>query len=192
MFWRIASPCAADLAIHSKRPPVCRDISYAVNRPTLSRRGLLIAVSIVSLAIAAADAALWVRTRHGPSDYVKIRVTARGNVGFLSSGDLVRFHVSTHDVSADEPSAWERTALVGLGGPKRFDVDYGANGVGGHYVGLTMPHWALVAQAAIVPALWLWPRRKSRAAGMCKRCGYDLRATPDRCPECGMVTAWSA
>jgi hypothetical protein len=54
--------------------------------------------------------------------------------------------------------------------------------------------WFLALLFGICPTLWLqWRRRQQRlaSAGSCLECGYDLRATPDRCPECGTVAAKS-
>jgi hypothetical protein len=50
--------------------------------------------------------------------------------------------------------------------------------------------WKVVLALAALPAMWLISRfrlDRSVAEGYCKKCGYDLRATPNRCPECGSV-----
>jgi hypothetical protein len=54
-----------------------------------------------------------------------------------------------------------------------------------------VPFWILVVALGIAPAqkTLMRYRRWSRVSrGICPCCKYDLRATPDRCPECGTPT----
>ena len=59
------------------------------------------------------------------------------------------------------------------------------------FVAVTVPCWALAAVTAVLPTLWALRRVSQRRntaranRGLCPACGYDLRATPDHCPECG-------
>ncbi len=55
----------------------------------------------------------------------------------------------------------------------------------------TLPAWLLAVLFAAIPffrIVQLIKRQRARlAVGLCSVCRYDLRATPDRCPECGNV-----
>ncbi len=58
------------------------------------------------------------------------------------------------------------------------------------YFELVIPLWMLFLLTLIPSAMQLASarhRRNLRRRGCCTVCGYDLRATPDRCPECGTV-----
>jgi hypothetical protein len=48
---------------------------------------------------------------------------------------------------------------------------------------------ALLLYVMVILNRWHRQLRKREHAGLCPSCGYDLRATPDRCPECGTAVA---
>jgi hypothetical protein len=55
---------------------------------------------------------------------------------------------------------------------------------------IRIPLWAMFFTFLLTPFGWyvhfLATQSRPRA-GFCSQCGYDLRASPERCPECGTV-----
>jgi hypothetical protein len=57
---------------------------------------------------------------------------------------------------------------------------------------LALNYQLVLVLTGILPAIWIYHanqqrilRSQRKKAGLCIACGYDLRETPDRCPECG-------
>jgi len=88
------------------------------------------------------------------------------------------------------PVPWGRSFLESL----HFSLNSFDN-PGQRMTELYFPHWAVIV--VVLPlasfAIWRTASRLRRKPGFdqlkCGACGYDLRATPDRCPECGEVPA---
>jgi hypothetical protein len=77
--------------------------------------------------------------------------------------------------------------------PPRWGAALLTTGVAAMSNALCLPLWILTFPATLIFGAWLISsyldkraaRKAIEARGRCSKCGYDLRATPDRCPECG-------
>ncbi len=95
-----------------------------------------------------------------------------------SGGVSFRFTTSSAVVTL-APNTW--TA------PDNSLLGFGGDSVGGN-MRIVVPFWFLGVLFLMLPILWVrwfWRDRTRQLLGLCRRCGYDLRASSDRCPECG-------
>jgi hypothetical protein len=71
-----------------------------------------------------------------------------------------------------------------------FDMARDAGNVPGYSWRLiAIPYGFFLIVLGVSPAIWLMlevRRRERRRKGLCTNCGYDLRGSSERCPECGM------
>jgi hypothetical protein len=136
--------------------------------------------------------------RNAVSDFLSKVADSTGEKAVWTYGKLAgsstTIHVEPHDASTwwlDEPdvAAWGPLRWRSRGLQSGFLTD--EIKVAG------LSEWAAVGLFAILPTavgLWKWKRNAGRRRawanrGRCRKCGYDLRATPDRCPECGTPVA---
>jgi hypothetical protein len=91
-------------------------------------------------------------------------------------------------------SRWDATGIV----YHRFNLTLGRGPqapVLGRFVQFQLSGgWSLLVSVillALCVTVFLRQRRRERDPNRCRNCGYDLRATPERCPECGLVPAAS-
>ena len=114
----------------------------------------------------------------GPPQQVPI-VAARGAMGFYADGWRLQEQTTWElDANGNSPLT---NSIVATSSP--------IGNIAFRYV--FVPFWFLLALAVMPAALGKAAsyRSRRRALGLCVRCGYDLRASSGRCPECGASSA---
>jgi hypothetical protein len=113
-------------------------------------------------------------TDHDPGDWVgPLHTFSIDRVSNTNS--VMRDGEFTSGLAIPPPGGW---------GTLRYDGEW-----------LQFPQWIVAAALFIAPVVALWRarrRRKRVAAGLCGRCGYDVRVNTGRCPECGTEIAPAA
>lgn len=166
-------------------------------RPWLRR--LFTIASAISLLLCLATLVLWTRS-YSSEDALKFRrwqvSSLRGAIAFCWGDGLnVEPAFETKAVTSFRGIIGQLIDLSDIGYMKDHSFIYGCGFAVATFNRNTVYHifacplWIPAILFAIAPTYWFFAphrRRVKRAKlGLCPTCGYDLRATPDRCPECG-------
>lgn len=164
-------------------------------------------IAVLSLLLWALTVALWVHSRSGGGrlnmGYPVHLVVLHWAGGGLSIGHYRFTYASPEDLAearlqrgityerSDKPTYPIYKDRPSLANRLGFHLDTGSVSSVFYQVDrrrIVVPLWTLAGLFLVSPALWLSRagRRHWRSKhGLCTACGYDLRASGDRCPECG-------
>jgi hypothetical protein len=162
------------------------------------RRIIFNVMTILSLLLALAVAAAWASS-YLRSDYVSYRLASNHTWVFVdSSRGRAAFGTEQLEYSTRwEKSRWAHKPLSQLDHLGREHAFMGIRWIqlfvpdnwGYRKNSTSIPHAYFLLLFVALPAIRIYRsiRRRLVLAGHCRVCGYDLRATHDRCPECGTV-----
>lgn len=99
--------------------------------------------------------------------------------------EVRRFLPDFPDYQANRMRGWHWNVIGGIG-YSRYAAPRSRGWI------FWIQYWFIIVMSVPVPLVRfgpvLWRRFRDPLNPLeCRRCGYDLRATPDRCPECGHV-----
>jgi hypothetical protein len=168
-------------------------------------RVFLNVATVLSLVLCAVTVAFWIRSHRWADGAWWYRGTT--DVQLSSEWGDFRVEVVVGDFPSMYPYRGLRTATTRpgsfgenlrpmsgvpgwLGLRLRWGEPYFINRDLGRSYAARFPQAYVVVLSVVLPlvaARQLVRKRRVRDRGLCPTCGYDLRATPDRCPECGMI-----
>jgi hypothetical protein len=164
---------------------------------------LLNALTALSLLLCLASAVLWVRGYWRWDEFGWVRPAPPGaerlffNLGSGGGGVAINVGFTSDGIApVVSRSGWnwwwdDRAPIPYAAGTPVNRWGFGYKSVRRPFVRWTrviFPAWLAATLFASLPItrLVMSIRRRTRTReGLCPACGYDLRATPGRCPECG-------
>ena len=209
----MASPLPLQYATdrqHQRHLPRMREghFDHAHQTEGRMKHRLLTFLSVISLLLFVATVALWIESEFATDFWYRAERLSQVSIS-SGAGELSLLFIRIQTPDGPRTPEWRFShfrggrsvgsqAMRDVGSPQRMCDRLGFHFLnqaqsptwGGKMTLLTIPFWLLSLIAVTVPLVRVankLRRSRLRRQRRCVQCGYDLRAPPYRCPECGNV-----